>query len=212
MITAVSLVGVEKYLFTLLYFLRKTKQVSGYFVVDPKLIFPNGNILPLDCIALQTYLAKCLGPLSCWEGRLKVGYKAGYNMIHLTPVQELGGSNSAYSLHDQLKLNSSFNDNGQKYEFDDLKKIIQKLHMKWKLFFICDIVLNHTANGSPWLKDHPESAYNLSNSPHLRPAYVVDQALWRFSCDIACGIYDSRGIPVYINNEQQLGHLHAILR
>jgi glycogen debranching enzyme len=194
------------------YIYRKTKKVSGYFVVDPTLSLPDEDHLPLDCIALQTYLAKCLGPLSEWEARLRVGYEAGYNMIHLTPVQELGGSNSAYSLHDQLKLNSSFDESDMKYEFDDLKKMIEKLHQQWKMFFICDIVLNHTANCTPWLKDHPESAYNLANSPHLRPAYVVDDALWKFSSDIARGAYDSDGIPVYINHEEQLGVLHRILR
>ena len=79
------------------------------------------------------------------------------------------------------------------------------------MFFICDIVLNHTANCTPWLKDHPESAYNLANSPHLRPAYVVDDAIWKFSSDIARGAYDSQGIPIYVNNEEQLGALHRIL-
>ncbi|CAB3994720.1 Glycogen debranching enzyme, partial [Paramuricea clavata] len=190
---------------------KKTKKVSGYFVVDPTLSLPDEDHLPLDCIALQTYLAKCLGPLSEWEARLRVAYEAGYNMIHLTPVQELGGSNSAYSLHDQLKLSSSFDESDKKYEFDDLKKMMEKLHRQWKMFFICDIVLNHTANCTPWLKDHPESAYNLANSPHLRPAYVIDDALWKFSSDIARGAYDSEGIPVYINHEEQLGVLHRIL-
>lgn len=191
---------------------RKSKKVPGYFVVDPTLWLPDKDNLPLDCIALQTYLAKCLGPLSEWESRLRVAHEAGYNMIHLTPVQELGGSNSSYSLHDQLKLNSSFDEPNKKYVFDDLKNMIEKLYKKWNMLFICDVVLNHTANCTPWLKDHPESAYNLSNSPHLRPAYVVDDAIWKFSSDISRGAYDSRGIPVYIDHDDQLGALHRILR
>lgn len=195
-------------------FIRENKEVSGYFVVDPTLSMDGGETLPLDCLALQTYLAKCLGPLSEWKDRLRVAQEAGYNMIHLTPVQELGGSRSAYSLRDQLKLNSSFNDRNvkKKYDFDDLKKLIETLHKEWKMFFICDVVLNHTANCTPWLKDHPESAYNLRNSPHLRPAYVVDEAVWKFSCEIGRGDYDFQGIPPNITHEGQLGAIYRVLR
>lgn len=192
---------------------KENKQTSGYFVVDPTLTMDSGENLPLDCIALQTYLAKCLGPLSEWKDRLRLAHEGGYNMIHLTPVQELGGSQSAYSLYDQLKMNSSFNEQNmkKKYDFDDLKNLVEGLHKEWKMFFICDIVLNHTANCTPWLKDHPESAYNLVNSPHLKPAYVVDNAIWKFCHEIARGDYDSQGIPIYLTREEQLVAVHRIL-
>ena len=176
---------------------------SGYFVVDPTLGLLDAEQLPLDCVALQTHLAKCLGPLSEWKDRLRVAKESGYNVVHLSPVQELGGSKSSYSLYDQLKLNSSFNerDGKTKYDFSDLKLLIQKLHSEWKMFFVCDIVLNHTSNCTPWLRDHPEAAYNLRNSPHLKPAYVVDEAIWKFSADISRGVYEAQGIPIYITSE-----------
>ena len=50
--------------------------------------------------------------------------RTGYNMIHFTPVQRLGLSNSAYSLSDQLQLNVTFTPpGGEPATHEDVKKI-----------------------------------------------------------------------------------------
>jgi glycogen debranching enzyme len=78
-------------------------------VVDPILHIARGSdglpeTLPLDSIVLQTVVTKLLGPLSEWDARLRETRDTGYNMIHFTPVQELGDSNSAFAIADQLKV------------------------------------------------------------------------------------------------------------
>lgn len=60
------------------------------------------------------------------------------------------------------------------------------------------------AVNSKWLKEHPECGYNLVNSPHLRPAWMLDRALWHFSCDIADGKYSEQGLPALIGNDRHL--------
>lgn len=72
---------------------------------------------------------------------------------------------------------------------------------------ICDIVLNHTANESMWIQEHPEVTYNCMNCPYMRPAYLLDAALYQFSVDVKNGLYEDKGIPEIVNTEE---HLNAI--
>ncbi|XP_068096067.1 glycogen debranching enzyme isoform X1 [Hyperolius riggenbachi] len=188
------------------------KSGEGYIVVDPVLRAGMDNhVLPLDCVTLQTYLAKCLGPFDEWEDRLKVARESGYNMVHFTPLQTLGKSRSCYSLADQLQLNPEFSKPGKTYTWEDVGKLVEKMRTQWNMMSITDVVYNHTAANSKWIQDHPECSYNLVNSPHLKPAWLLDRALWHVTCKVVAGKYAARGFPALIQNDQQLNTLRGIL-
>ncbi|XP_049823584.1 glycogen debranching enzyme isoform X4 [Aethina tumida] len=201
-----ELAGGFHYYFT--YEESNEHQGSGYFLVDPKLTVGKNEELPLDCIQCQTVLAKNLGSFSTWENKLRVAKESGYNMVHFTPIQKLGASNSCYSLSEQLQLNPVFvKENGVMPKFDEVQKLTDKMRNEWKMTSICDIVLNHTANESEWLVEHPEVTYNCLNCKYMRPSYLLDSAFHTFSMDVKKGVYETQGIPPEVSTED---HLNAI--
>ena len=183
-----------------------TKCKQGNFYVDPVLTI-NEGIVPIEAITLQTVLPKCLGAFEQWEDKLEFSARSGYNMIHFTPVQELGRSQSSYSIYDQLKLNAKLfshedpghNDEDQRWK--KLEHLVQKLETKFNMLSITDLVWNHTADNSPWLAQHPEAGYNLDNSPHLKAAFDFDEAIIQFSKLI-------EGTP--INDESDMKSILAV--
>ncbi|XP_055084309.1 glycogen debranching enzyme isoform X1 [Periophthalmus magnuspinnatus] len=185
---------------------------GGYIVVDPVLrVGADDHVLPLDCVTIQTYLSKCLGHLDDWCDRLRVAKETGYNMIHFTPLQTLGESRSCYSLADQLTFNPEFSAEGQSYGWEDVGALVESFRTEWNMICITDVVYNHTASNSVWIQEHPECGYNLMNSPHLRPAWVLDRALWHLTTRTAEGRYKERGLPADITEDKHLQAIRSVI-
>uniref|UniRef100_A0AAV2JTZ0 Glycogen debranching enzyme n=1 Tax=Knipowitschia caucasica TaxID=637954 RepID=A0AAV2JTZ0_KNICA len=185
---------------------------GGYIVVDPVLrVGPDNHVLPLDCVTIQTYLSKCLGLLDDWPDRLRVAKETGYNMIHFTPLQTLGESRSCYSLADQLSLSPGFSPPGCSYGWEEVGALVERLRTEWDMVCITDVVYNHTAANSPWIQEHPECGYNLVNSPHLRPAWVLDRALWHLTTRMGEGRYEERGLPAEVTEDQHLQAIRSVM-
>ena len=55
---------------------------------------------------LQTVIPRCLGTMDRWVPVLRYSSECGYNMVHFTPVTQIGESRSAYSLSDQLVVDN----------------------------------------------------------------------------------------------------------
>ncbi|XP_046327922.2 glycogen debranching enzyme-like isoform X1 [Haliotis rufescens] len=184
---------------------------QGYFLVDPTLHVGSDNVeITLDCIQCQTVITKLLGPFSQWENRLRVAKETGYNLIHFTPIQELGISNSAYSIRDQRILSPVYNDH-QQYSYKDVKTLVETMQNDWQVLALTDLVFNHTSKDSPWVLEHPECAYNLENAAHLMPAYVMDRILSEFSDEVAKKKWVSKGVPSSIDDESQLQAIRHVL-
>ena len=94
-----------------------------------------------------------------------------------------------------------------------LKNLLDNMRDEYGLLSIVDIVLNHTANNSEWIVDHPEATYNTDDCPHLYSAYLLDKALADFSDDFAHGRNknDCPSAP-YVSNEADLNRVVAIIR
>lgn len=144
-----------------------------YFLALPNLTL-NGKTLQLNSIAMQSVVSKWMG--KDWDKVFKKIADKKYNMIHFTPLQVRGESNSPYSLADHLAFDPEFFSSPE-----DVKKMIQHIHKDYNMLSMTDMVFNHTANNSAWLLDHPEAGYNQYTAPHLRAAIELDETLLKFS-------------------------------
>ncbi|KAH9945728.1 glycoside hydrolase family 13 protein [Amylocystis lapponica] len=202
----------------------RVKGREGYFNIDPILrvksrvpILADGSIsekggsvqsdyvnLPLDGISILTIVSKWMGPTTAWREYLAETSARGYNMLHWTPLQERGESDSPYSIRNQLVYEPSMFSGGKKdlgkdggkAKLEDMLKIARE---EYGLLSLIDVVLNHTANDSPWLLEHPEAGYSPSNTPHLAPALELDDAIVRFSATLSAS-----GFSTSVNSQQDV--------
>jgi hypothetical protein len=64
----------------------QTHTTKGTIIVEPDLRV-NERACPLESLCIQTVLPVSLGPIKDWHTSLRATSEAGYNMVHLTPIQ-----------------------------------------------------------------------------------------------------------------------------
>jgi glycogen debranching enzyme len=136
--------------------------LSPDLVINPKRDLKSEHVnLPLDGISMITLVSKWMGPVSGWRNHFQEANDRGYNMIHWTPIQERGESDSPYSIRNQLAYDPSmFNDKSDFEKDGGASKVEELIHIareEYGLLSLTDVVLNHTSNDCPWLSEHPEA-------------------------------------------------------
>lgn len=141
-----------------------------------------------------------MGPYTRWKEFFKTQSESGYNAFHFAPIQQLGASSSLYSIKNQLKLSEELfpDQNVLKFsnyklklflqdveDFSKLKDIVGYIETNCNALSFIDILLNHTSFDSEWLLKSSDSYYNIENTPQLITALMLDQALMKFSDQLA---------------------------
>ncbi|TFK32810.1 glycoside hydrolase family 13 protein [Crucibulum laeve] len=201
---------------------KRIKGREGYFNIDPSLklkartpilddhlaVLPvtKGGVvkadyvnLPLDGLSILTVVSKWMGPVEGWHKHFAEAKERGYTMLHYTPLQERGESDSPYSIRDQLRYDPSLFAVGTHDGQKAIEEILKLAREEYGLLSLTDVVLNHTANDSPWLVEHPEAGFSPANTPHLTPALELDTALLEFS-----GSLEELGLPTNVTSEQDI--------
>jgi glycogen debranching enzyme len=207
----------------------RVKGREGYFNIDPVLrakrrsaiLAPDHTVytpgkgaivsdekthIPLDGLSILTLVSKWMGALEEWEPFYKEASGRGYNMIHYTPLQQCGQSKSPYSIADQLAYDRNLFDVQWKGSKDEgtlaVWETLKKARDQYGLMSLTDVVLNHTADTSEWLQEHPEAGYSPFNTPHLAPALEIDDAMIEFS-----GSLKANDLPTTITSQGDIDML-----
>ncbi|CAJ1356503.1 unnamed protein product [Effrenium voratum] len=157
-------------------------------VVEPVLRV-QGHHLPARSVNQLTVLSRLAGPIEHWPESLASQAILGYNMIHFTPIQPPGESGSCYALDDQADVDATLMESpppSKEGRLAVVKKSVEQLN-DLGLLSAMDIVLNHCAGSAPWLREQPESAYNVHNCPYLTAAAELDRRLAWFSDELKDG-------------------------
>ncbi|KAJ9655240.1 bifunctional 4-alpha-glucanotransferase/amylo-alpha-1,6-glucosidase [Neophaeococcomyces mojaviensis] len=180
-----------------------TRTETYYIDIEPQLSV-GGSKLPLDSLGIMSVVSKFLGRYpEDWDKHLKGISRRGYNMVHFTPLQQRGESNSPYSLFDQLAFDPEMFPNGEK----DVAHMIKSMEKDYELLALTDVVFNHTANNSVWLQDHPEAGYNVDTAPWLEAALELDDAMLEYGNKLA-----ELGMPTELKTTEDLNKVIGGIR
>ncbi|ELP84233.1 glycogen debranching enzyme, putative [Entamoeba invadens IP1] len=162
-----------------------------YINVYPLVHFSSKKV-PVSGLSVQTHITRLMGKISEWESHYQTLSNCGYNAIHLTPLQPIGPSGSAYSLVQHLDIEDSLFDEKLTTE-EKIKRVgetVKMLRNKYEIASIIDVVLSHVSSHSQMVVEHPEICYTTDNCPHLKVGYAFDSLIHKCIDDIINSNYN----------------------
>ncbi|HNS08888.1 MAG TPA: alpha-amylase family glycosyl hydrolase [Candidatus Ozemobacteraceae bacterium] len=131
-------------------------------------------LLGREGIRLYNLYPRLVGSMSKWAEHLDRIKEMGFNTIWVNPFHYPGFSGSLYSPKDYYKFNPIFIDNGSaKAPTEQLRDFIKACHDRG-LYFVMDLVINHTAIDCPLIQEHPDWYRHDEAGKILNPGAMHD--------------------------------------
>jgi len=128
------------------------------------------NDVPAVIYNLFPRLFKTIGD---WSAHIDAVASMKFNSVYVNPFHEVGGSKSLYAVKDYYKLNAEFLPSKAKTDdFAPLKEFVEKCKSSGVEVYM-DLVINHTANESPLIKQHPKW-YKRDESGEIAHPFAID--------------------------------------
>jgi starch synthase (maltosyl-transferring) len=96
------------------------------------------------------------GTFAHWLPHIERAAAMGFNWILLNPVQQPGASGSLYSIADNLTINAALAEPGDARSAEEQLRAVLAETRSLGLSTMVDLVINHCAQDSPIVTEHPE--------------------------------------------------------
>ena len=108
-----------------------------------------------------------------WSAYIDTIAAMKFNSVYVNPFHEVGGSKSLYAVKDYFKLNAEFLPAKAKTDdFTPLKNFVEKCKAAGIDIYM-DLVINHTANESGLIKQHP-AWYKRGEDGKIAHPFAID--------------------------------------
>ena len=111
-----------------------------------------------------------VGPFEDWTPHLQRAAAMGFDWIFVNPIQRLGRSGSLYSIADYFAINEALLAPDSRLEPDAQVQAMADTAGEQGLSLMIDLVINHCAEDSPLLSEHP--AWFLRTTTALPTPFV----------------------------------------
>ena len=96
------------------------------------------------------------GKFKDWEPHFERAADMGFDWVFVNPIQKPGRSGSLYSIVDYFEINPSFIDDASRQSPEEQARAAARAAEKHGLRMMVDLVINHCAEDSELVREHPD--------------------------------------------------------